>query len=371
MTDGDAKKPDGSHPVAFISHHSSQEQTARHLKKILQRNGIDGWMAPDDIEPGRPFDEAIVEQVADSDLIVLLFCAKSDQSRHVKRELIMADNNRKLVYPVRLEDIDAKGLAYWLNDYQWIDWIDRRDETIQRMVDTIKKQFSITGDTATTEGQTEEPTTAPDEPAPPEPPIDDSPGDEAKAAPAMGLASLESTGSASLKDRLEILRNKWVAIGAGAVVAALILGLIVNAMTRPSEFTVRPGTWETRYDMTRIIRTGGMDRAALRAWRENFEANVDEQCVTEAIARAPRTAFFDPGNDNNCSTTSLEMADGDFTGQMLCRPAGVGGNVRITMVGDYSYNQAEAAVEYVFRPGAANEFRFVATVTKSRAGACD
>ncbi|QLC26542.1 TonB family protein [Parasphingopyxis algicola] len=126
-------------PVAFISHHSSQVETARQLKKVLAINGVDGWMAPDDIDPGRPFDQAIIEQVRRSDLIILLFCSRSDQSRHVKRELMMAENGDKLIFPVRLENIDAEGLAYWLNDYQWIDWFDRRDDTIQRMIDTIKR----------------------------------------------------------------------------------------------------------------------------------------------------------------------------------------------------------------------------------------
>jgi len=126
-------------PIAFISHHSSQVETARQLKKVLGKNGVDGWMAPDDIDPGRPFDQAIIEQVRRSDLIILLFCARSDQSRHVKRELMMAENGDKLIFPVRLENIDAEGLAYWLNDYQWIDWFDRRDDTIQRMIDTIKR----------------------------------------------------------------------------------------------------------------------------------------------------------------------------------------------------------------------------------------
>lgn len=133
----------GRRPIAFISHHSSQVETARQLKRVLATNGVDGWMAPDDIDPGRPFDQAIIEQVRTSDLIILLFCSRSDQSRHVKRELMMAENGDKLIFPVRLENIDAEGLAYWLNDYQWIDWFDRRDDSIQRMIDTIKRLVQI------------------------------------------------------------------------------------------------------------------------------------------------------------------------------------------------------------------------------------
>jgi len=127
-------------PTAFISHHSSQVETARRLKVILGHHGVTGWMAPDDIDPGQPFDKAIVDQVRRSDLIILLFCGQSDQSRHVKRELMMAENSDKLIYPVRLEEKPADGLAYWLNDYQWIDWFDGNDDTVTRMIDTIKRQ---------------------------------------------------------------------------------------------------------------------------------------------------------------------------------------------------------------------------------------
>ncbi|MBC7986665.1 MAG: toll/interleukin-1 receptor domain-containing protein, partial [Sphingomonadaceae bacterium] len=137
-------------PVAFISHHSSQDQTARHLKGVLGRHGVEGWMAPDDIEPGVSFDRAIIDQLHRSDMIILLFCARSDQSKHVKRELMLAEDNNKLVYPVRLEAIEPKGLSYWLQDYQWIDWIDRRDATIGAMVATVKRQIAA-ADAARTE----------------------------------------------------------------------------------------------------------------------------------------------------------------------------------------------------------------------------
>ncbi len=128
-------------PVAFISHHSSQGGVARHLVRVLARHGIKGWMAPDDIEAGRPFDEVIIEQIRASELILLLFCARSDQSKHVKREIMLAEDTGKLIYPIRLEAIQPAGLAYWLQDYQWTDWLDQRDATIDRMVEVIKRRL--------------------------------------------------------------------------------------------------------------------------------------------------------------------------------------------------------------------------------------
>jgi TonB family protein len=111
-----------------------------------------------------------------SDLIILLFCARSDRSRHVKRELMMAENGDKLIFPVRLENIDADGLAYWLNDYQWVDWIDRRDATMQKMINTIKRIVQISAPRAEPPPEPEAPAeTVPDvvpvaEKTPPPPP---------------------------------------------------------------------------------------------------------------------------------------------------------------------------------------------------------
>lgn len=119
---------------AFISHHSSQVENTRRLKRLLAARGIDGWLAPDDIAAGTAFDQSIVDQIDRSDAIVLLFCPQSDQSRHVKRELMLGEDSNKTILPVRLEDIRAQGLAYWLKDYQWIDWFAGEEQAVDRIV---------------------------------------------------------------------------------------------------------------------------------------------------------------------------------------------------------------------------------------------
>ena len=119
---------------AFISHHSSQVAIARRLKAMLAGHGIDGWLAPDDIAAGTAFDQAILDQIARSDAIILLFSAQSDQSRHVKRELMLGEDGKKSILPVRLEDVPAQGLAYWLTDYQWSDWFAGEEQAVDRIV---------------------------------------------------------------------------------------------------------------------------------------------------------------------------------------------------------------------------------------------
>ncbi|MEO0699122.1 MAG: TIR domain-containing protein [Pseudomonadota bacterium] len=126
-------------PKVFLSHHSSQHVVAKHLKDVLAKHGIEAWLASEDVPPGHPFDVAVTEAIEQTDAIVLLFCAEADKSRHVKREISMAESHSKLILPVRLEKIAPQGLAYWLQDYQWVEWFERRDEALERLVSAIRK----------------------------------------------------------------------------------------------------------------------------------------------------------------------------------------------------------------------------------------
>lgn len=350
----------GRKPIAFISHHSSQEQTARHLKTVLERNGIQGWMAPDDIEPGVAFDQAIVEQVRRSDLIVLLFCARSDQSRHVKRELMMAEDNDKLIYPVRLEDIDAKGLAYWLHDYQWIDWIDRRDATIQRMIDTIKRQVAA----REAEAAPPPPDAAPPAPAvaaageppvaPPAPPPPPAPAPAAEASAKGGPFGWGNAG--------------WVAIGAVAVLAAILLGLLVNGTGAASE--LRPGRWETSVRATDLIEPQ-VDPQTEQTTLAQLGGAPTTECLSEETARAPDVALFDPRGEDNCTLHDLDMAGGDLAASLTCRPPDLaGGTSDITLEGEYDAERITAEGEFLIRDGAGQQIRFRAEIESRWLGPC-
>lgn len=120
-------------PQLFISHHSSKYEIALHVEKALARHGVDCWIAPRDVGPGEAFDTAIMKAIRDSAGVLLLFCSQSDKSPHVKRELILADSAHKAIIPLRLEEIVPDDLAYHLASAQWIDWLEKRDDSIARI----------------------------------------------------------------------------------------------------------------------------------------------------------------------------------------------------------------------------------------------
>ena len=65
--------------------------------------------------------------------MLLLFSERADDSEHVKRELMLAGRRRLPVSPLQLEDVQPVVLEYLLATPQWIDWIDRRDATLEAL----------------------------------------------------------------------------------------------------------------------------------------------------------------------------------------------------------------------------------------------
>ena len=185
--------------TVFVSHHSSKVDVAKAVETALQKRGVSCWIAPRDVDPGEPFDKSVRNAIDKSAAILLLFCAQSEKSRHVKRELILGDTAGRPIIPLRLEAIDPGELAYHLADSQWIDWIDRRDSVIDRVAAQAK---SYAGIAATS------PAPPPPAAAPPEPPA---------------AASNRIPGS-------------WIALAAIALLAAvLITWMITNRTGSDSE----------------------------------------------------------------------------------------------------------------------------------------
>lgn len=294
-------------PIAFISHHSSQHEIARRLKAALAETGIDGWMAPDDIDPGVTFDEAIIAQIRRSDVVVLLLSEESDRSRHVKRELMIAEDNGKPVYPVRLAAIQPEGLAYWLQDYQWIDWIGGDGPGLDRLIATIKRD---------------------------------------PATPGAGPIGVSETRRRP---------GKWL-----YATVALVTALIIAAAylwwrpTAPAGGVIEPGRWIARRDVTEIVYPE-VPPATARQLEQMFENDPNpEECISPEVARAPGVRLFDPGGEGGCTLTSFEMANGRLSGYLSCPLPGTrdGSVMQITFRGTYTRTMVETDNDItVTRPG--------------------
>jgi TIR domain len=122
----------------FVSHSSAQRELAAHVARFIERHDIPCWLAPRDIAPGQDFDQAILSAIASCSAILLLFSDEADESTHIRRELNLADDAKKFLLTIRVRDVLPRRLAYWLNLGQRIDWFDRRDETLETVVERLR-----------------------------------------------------------------------------------------------------------------------------------------------------------------------------------------------------------------------------------------
>lgn len=106
----------------FISHSSKDSKTATAICNALEARGHQCWMSSRDIKPGENFQGTIVRAIRDSGVMVLVFSANANNSDEIKKEMALASQSKKMVIPVRAEDVlPSEDFTYELATRQWID----------------------------------------------------------------------------------------------------------------------------------------------------------------------------------------------------------------------------------------------------------
>ena len=124
----------------FISYSSEDKHSADEICRLLEELGLDCWIAPRDVTPGKSFGEEIVSAIEDSALMVLILSGSANISAFVMREVERAIANRKLVIPFRIQDVKpAKALELFIASSQWIDaWIPPLEAKVQVLASVVR-----------------------------------------------------------------------------------------------------------------------------------------------------------------------------------------------------------------------------------------
>lgn len=110
-------------PLIFISHSTDDAAVARQVAEALRAQGLGIWIAPDSIKPGEAYNEAIVAGLKASTALAVLVSRASNGSKHVAREVGLADSHGKAIIPIRIEPVEpSDGLTYYLSMPQWVEW---------------------------------------------------------------------------------------------------------------------------------------------------------------------------------------------------------------------------------------------------------
>src|SRR5271156_4705848 len=104
----------------FISYRRSDEAWARLLHAQLQAEGVEAWYDAQ-VGAGADWRLATARALQASRIFVMLFSANAAQSTDIAKELAAAVFEKKLVIPVRLENIAPDGaFLYELASRNWI-----------------------------------------------------------------------------------------------------------------------------------------------------------------------------------------------------------------------------------------------------------
>jgi hypothetical protein len=106
----------------FVSYSQPDYECAMELVERVEREGINCWIAPRDIAPSADWAAEIIDAIANSRVMILIFSASSNDSPQVRREVERAVHKQVSILPFRIQNVTpSKSLEYFLSSQHWLD----------------------------------------------------------------------------------------------------------------------------------------------------------------------------------------------------------------------------------------------------------
>jgi hypothetical protein len=128
----------------FVSHASADRDVAVALTSGLRDEGLEVWLAVDDIHAGENYAEEIFAALVASDAVVVVLSRPAIESPHVKREINLAIDRRKRILPFSREVALTSGpelpidWRYWLGVLQ-VEPLDRIADAVSLVVERTRR----------------------------------------------------------------------------------------------------------------------------------------------------------------------------------------------------------------------------------------
>ncbi len=135
----------------FISYASPDKVVADAICNKLESNNIRTWIAPRDVIPGKDWAEAIMDGIAGSRILVMVFSKFSNESDHIKREIARAVHLGLHVISFRIDDVPmSKSLEYFVSTSHWLDALTTpikiHIEKLSRTIEYLMSEFDARHD---------------------------------------------------------------------------------------------------------------------------------------------------------------------------------------------------------------------------------
>ncbi|MFB0525808.1 MAG: toll/interleukin-1 receptor domain-containing protein [Phycisphaerae bacterium] len=118
----------------FISHSTCDQGLVMYLARLLQKFGVDAFVAEWYLTPGEPLDKKIEGQIRSSDCVVVLLTRNGIRSTWVQQEIGYSLGQGKPIIPIVEKGIDSKVLGA-LEAREYIEYDPRQyDDAINKLV---------------------------------------------------------------------------------------------------------------------------------------------------------------------------------------------------------------------------------------------
>ena len=127
-----------SHQV-FISYSSKDVKTANLICDKIESQGYLCWIAPRNEQPGTSYGSQITKAIKSAEVVVLVYSANSNQSKHVLNEVSLAFDYDKKIIPIILDTSEmCADMLYYLSSTHHIRAIDNLSKGLEEMVYAIQ-----------------------------------------------------------------------------------------------------------------------------------------------------------------------------------------------------------------------------------------
>lgn len=122
-------------PLVFISFATHDHDTAWEICQALEGRELRCWISLRDLETGSRYGDEIIQQIKNSEALVLVLSSAANDSEFVHREVERAVNYRIPIFSVRIEEVlPGSALELFISATQWIDlWSDDSSAQMDRL----------------------------------------------------------------------------------------------------------------------------------------------------------------------------------------------------------------------------------------------
>ena len=108
--------------LVFISYSRKDQDVMRRIVRFLREQGINVWLDNEKLIPGTPiWEEEIEKAIEAASAVIVVMSPDSKNSEWVRREISLADQNRKQIFPVLVRGDEDSSITLRLITRQYVD----------------------------------------------------------------------------------------------------------------------------------------------------------------------------------------------------------------------------------------------------------